>query len=198
MCGLCAGPCEWISLSIFPSSIPELQHAPLPLKVLWVRERVPTPPSSVVFHLDSHLSPSRSWECVIVGSLLVHKRTTSIHKFLKLAIAQIWGEPTPCPYNIICPWSRGLHCSQMSFCLGTPKLKILKFSKLRLLEFWMPINFLWRPFIEVKPKAKLWPSSKSFQIYVAHHIRERISGQLLTFSGWGSNWHSDFRPLFWP
>ncbi len=64
MCGLCAGPCEWISLSILPSPIPELQHAPLPLKVLWARERVPTPPSSAVFHLDSHLSPSRSWECV--------------------------------------------------------------------------------------------------------------------------------------
>jgi hypothetical protein len=65
LCGLCAGPCEWISLSILPSPIPELQHAPLPLQVLWARERIPTPPSSAVFHLDSHLSPSRSWECVI-------------------------------------------------------------------------------------------------------------------------------------
>ncbi len=67
LCGLCAGPCEWISLSILPSPIPELQHAPLPLKVLGARERVPTPPSSAVFHLDSHLSPSRSWECVNQG-----------------------------------------------------------------------------------------------------------------------------------
>jgi hypothetical protein len=65
LCGLCAGPCEWISLSILPSPISELQHAPLPLKVLWARERIPIPPSSAVFHLDSHLSPSRSWECVI-------------------------------------------------------------------------------------------------------------------------------------
>jgi hypothetical protein len=31
LCGLCAGPCEWISLSILPSPIPELQHTPLPL-----------------------------------------------------------------------------------------------------------------------------------------------------------------------
>jgi hypothetical protein len=68
LCGLCTGPCEWISLSILPSPIPELQHAPLPLKVLWARERVSTPPSSVVFHLDSHLSPSRSWECVNLDS----------------------------------------------------------------------------------------------------------------------------------
>jgi hypothetical protein len=64
LCGLCAGPCEWISLSILPSPIPELQHAPIPLKVLWARERVPIPPFYAVFHLDSHLSPSRSWECV--------------------------------------------------------------------------------------------------------------------------------------
>jgi hypothetical protein len=27
-------------------------------------ERAPTPPFFAVFHLDSHLSPSRSWECV--------------------------------------------------------------------------------------------------------------------------------------
>jgi hypothetical protein len=58
-------PCEWVSLSTLPSPIPELQHAPLPLKVLWARERASTPPSSDVFHLDSHLSCSRSWECVI-------------------------------------------------------------------------------------------------------------------------------------
>ncbi len=64
LCGLCAGLCEWISLLILPSPIPELQHAPLPLKVLWARERIPTPPSFVVFHLDSPLSPSRNWECV--------------------------------------------------------------------------------------------------------------------------------------
>jgi hypothetical protein len=71
LCGLCAGPCEWISLSILPSPIPELQHAPLPLKVLWAREHVPTPPSSAVFHLDSYLSPSRSWECVTLWNHLI-------------------------------------------------------------------------------------------------------------------------------
>jgi hypothetical protein len=54
---------EW-SLSTLPSPILELQHAPLPLKVLWVKEHAPTPPSSVIFYLDSHLSLSRSWECV--------------------------------------------------------------------------------------------------------------------------------------
>ncbi len=47
-------------LIIHPSSIPELQHTPLPPKVLRVRERAPTPNSSVVFTLDSHLSLSKS------------------------------------------------------------------------------------------------------------------------------------------
>jgi hypothetical protein len=43
-----------------PSPIPELQHAPLPLKVLRVREHVPTLCSSDVFSLDSHLNPLKS------------------------------------------------------------------------------------------------------------------------------------------
>jgi hypothetical protein len=77
LCGLCAGPCEWISLSILPSPIPELQHAPLPLKVLWAWERIPTPPSSVVFHLDSHLSLARSWECVMQRVCRVYRNPTS-------------------------------------------------------------------------------------------------------------------------
>jgi hypothetical protein len=55
---------EW-NLSILLSPIPELQHAFLPFKVLWTRERALTPSSSVVFYLDSHLNPSRSWECVM-------------------------------------------------------------------------------------------------------------------------------------
>jgi len=50
---------EW-SLSTLPSFIPELQHAPLPLKVLWAKEHAPIPPFSVVFYLNSHLSPSKS------------------------------------------------------------------------------------------------------------------------------------------
>jgi hypothetical protein len=40
------------------------------LKVLWVKECASTPPSFVVLYLDSHLSPSRSWECVIWTSTM--------------------------------------------------------------------------------------------------------------------------------
>ncbi len=35
-----------------------------PSKVLQARERAPTPYSFIIFSLDSHLSPSRSWEGV--------------------------------------------------------------------------------------------------------------------------------------
>jgi hypothetical protein len=35
-----------------------------PSKVLWTRECASTPYSSVVFSLDSHLNPSRSWDHV--------------------------------------------------------------------------------------------------------------------------------------
>jgi len=54
---------EW-SLSTLPNPIPELQHPPLSLKVLWVKERAPIPLSSAIFYLDSHLNLSRNWECV--------------------------------------------------------------------------------------------------------------------------------------
>ncbi len=54
---------EW-SLSTLLNPIPKFQHALLPFKVLWAKERAPILPSSVIFYLDSHLSPSRSWECV--------------------------------------------------------------------------------------------------------------------------------------
>jgi hypothetical protein len=30
LCWFCAGPCEWVNLSLLPSPIPELQHAHLP------------------------------------------------------------------------------------------------------------------------------------------------------------------------
>ncbi len=50
---------------------PETPTCPFTLKVLWAKERAPTPPSSVVFYLDSHLSLSRSWEWFTKGRCLV-------------------------------------------------------------------------------------------------------------------------------
>jgi hypothetical protein len=47
-------------LVTLPSPISELQHAPLPPKVLRTKKRAITPGSFVVFNLDSHLSPLRN------------------------------------------------------------------------------------------------------------------------------------------
>jgi len=47
-------------LATLPSFILELQHATLPFKVLQARECASTPSFSIVFSLDSHLSPLRS------------------------------------------------------------------------------------------------------------------------------------------
>jgi len=47
-----------------------------PSKVLRAKECAPTPYSSVVFSLDSHLSPSKNWECVKVVVFLGNCKIT--------------------------------------------------------------------------------------------------------------------------
>ncbi len=108
---------EW-SLSTLLSSILELQHAPLPLKVLWTKERAPTSPSSVVFYLDSHLNPLRSWECVN-GSVL--EETTTFSLIILFMISH-----------------KGY--IQMSFCPRILKFGVLKFLKLCFLTLWKAIT----------------------------------------------------------
>jgi hypothetical protein len=49
-----------------------------PSKVLQAKECAPTPYSSVVFSLDSHLSPSRSWEHVIIGPMFFFGKKSPI------------------------------------------------------------------------------------------------------------------------
>ncbi len=65
MCWFCAGPCEWLKLVNLPSPIPELQHTPLPLYNVVSQGTCPRLLVFLLFSVwDSHLSPSRSWECV--------------------------------------------------------------------------------------------------------------------------------------
>jgi hypothetical protein len=85
---------EW-SLSTLHNPISKLQHAPLPLKMLWNRECAPTPPFFAIFYLDSHLSPSRSWECV------------------KLPIGILYGVKWKCEYTsrtLFLNWMDGWIC----------------------------------------------------------------------------------------
>jgi len=52
-----------------------------PSKVLQAREHASTPYTSVVFSLDSHLSPSRNWERVttkVLGPLFKQLRTLDL------------------------------------------------------------------------------------------------------------------------
>jgi hypothetical protein len=53
-------------LIILPSLIPELQHPPISSKVLRAKECASTLYFFVIFNLDSHLNPLRSWEHVSV------------------------------------------------------------------------------------------------------------------------------------
>jgi len=69
--------------------------------------------------------------------------------------------------------------TQMSFCLGT--LGIPKVGTLATLG---AHNFVCKPLIEVRSKAKLYPFSRAFQQFVARHLHATKSGQ--------------FRPFFWP
>ncbi len=67
----------WVNKLVNSSwSHPGAPTRPSTPQVLWTRERAPTPPSSTVFHLDSHLSPSRSSECVSYN-LVKSRHTTS-------------------------------------------------------------------------------------------------------------------------
>ncbi len=59
-------------------------------------------------------------------------------------------------------------------------------------------NFACKLPIEMKFKAKLYPSLKAFQCYVAHHLYVRKLRRFPTFSGRESNCQFDARPFFWP
>jgi len=59
-------------------------------------------------------------------------------------------------------------------------------------------NFACRLLIEIRSEAKLYPLSKAFQGYVAHHPHARKLGLFLTFSGQESNCQFDSQLFFWP
>ncbi len=72
-----------------------------------------------------------SWN--IFGAWMNHGQT-HITRFIT---TRIWGKPPPSHL----PHLGYEACTQMSFFPRTPKLGILKFLKLRLLQFWKPITF---------------------------------------------------------
>jgi hypothetical protein len=91
-------------------------------------------------------------------------------------------------YSILCAWSRDQHpnviLSQDS------QVEALKFPKFVLPRLWRPITLcadLW-----LRHETKLYPFSRAFQWYLAHHMHARKLRRFPTFSGWESNCQFDF------
>ncbi len=99
------------------------------------------------------------------------------------------GETTTFPLIGYYMLSHGTN-TQMSFCPETPKVGTLVILG--------AYNFMCKPLIEMRSKAKLYPLLKAFQWYVSCHLHIRELRQFLTFSGQESNCQFDPRPFFWP
>ncbi len=76
---------------------------------------------------------------MLVGTLLVHGWTMGKHGFTRLTTDQTWGEATTFPFIILFVHGHMANI-QMSFCLATPKLEVLKFPKLGLSWLWRLIT----------------------------------------------------------
>jgi hypothetical protein len=91
------------------------------------------------------------------------------------------GEATTFPFIIFFVHSHGA-CTQMSFCPRTPKLGLLKFSKLGLSQLWKLITSC----VNLRLKwglKKICACQKTFQWYVSCHLHASKLGQFLTFNG---------------
>jgi hypothetical protein len=77
-CQLFLVPSRSSNMPMYPSKCCELGSVPR------------FPPSSVVFYLDSHLSPLRSWECVSFGQTFLHNLLKSINDTAKPTRLNTW------------------------------------------------------------------------------------------------------------
>jgi len=94
--------------------------------------------SRLIVHKDLHTKQQVGY--YIVRALLMHKGITSKNGFTRLTHNLDLGEATTFLLIIFSMFGHGA-CTQLSFCLETPKLEILKFSKLRFMQLWRPIAF---------------------------------------------------------
>jgi hypothetical protein len=112
----------------------------------------------------------------------------------RLAIVRTWGKPPPSPLLYIMRLLMGA-TSKWLFVPG------LSSGSLEIATTWTPAtlrthNFLCTLPIVMRYKAKLYPSSRSFQRYFARCLHAREMGRFLTFSGRESNYHFDSRPFY--
>jgi len=91
-----------------------------PSKVLQTRQHAPTPYFSIVFSLDSHLSPSRSWEHAPMPHLKLLKNMLLGHFF--------WKRNKNCnSYGLMKIWSNFIHSN-------VPNYKTIKVFKQKILH----------------------------------------------------------------
>ncbi len=146
------------------------------------------------------IKPTQGGQCV-VGTLLVLGRATGNTDTQDSPQPGLGGSHHLPPYSILytSPW--GPHPN--GFVSRDSRLRVPKSPKLGLPQLWSPTtlephNFVKRPWIEMQSKAKLQPSLRAFQQYVARPIQTSKSGRFLTFSCKESNWQFDSRPFFRP
>jgi len=107
--------------------------------------------SKSILHMDLHKLNNKLVNA-FVGTLLEHRQTMTYTNLENLPRPRFEGNHHLPPYNIIYDWSWGMHPNVIF--LKTPKLnvKIFKIGTLGTLE---THNFLCKPLIEVRSKAKL-------------------------------------------
>ncbi len=132
----------------------------------------------------------------IVSTLLMLRQTMGKFRFTRLTTAHTWGKPPPSPLKYVLCLSTGA-TSKWHFVSrlqnGSPEI-----PKVGTPTTLGPDNFVCKPSIVMRSKAKLEPSSTAFQRYVARHLHARNLGRFPAFSGRESNCQFDSRPFFWP
>jgi hypothetical protein len=133
-------------------------------------------------------------------SLLVHNWSTfgaqTNHDHTRIHHSLDLGEVTTFPFIIFFVISHRGYI-QMSFCPGTPKLGVPKFSKLKLPQLWRAITSCENVWLKWSLKQSCSPYQELSKD-MWHHMHATNSRWFLTFSGQESNWHFDSQPFFWP
>jgi hypothetical protein len=133
--------------------------------------------STSITHVDLHHPNNK-----LVSAQLEHLLCTDEPQL------ELGGSHHLSPYSILCALPWGQHPNVIlswDSQVGSPEI----------LEIGIPAtleahNVLCKPQIEVRFKAKLYPSSRSFQQYVTRYLHTTKSGRFLIFSGWESNCHN--------
>ncbi len=107
----------------------------------------------------------------------------------RLTTAWTWGKPPPSPINYTLQLSTGA-TSKWLFVPGLPSGSP-EIPTTGILATLKAYNFLCKPPIAMRSKAKLYPLSRTFQRYVACCLHARKLGRFLTFNDRDSNCQFD-------